>query len=69
MAADIRSTNRSRTPWLIVGGHRPMYVSSNNEMAPDGEAGPACLPSVVLHGVWLAACAGAAALGWRLLAA
>jgi hypothetical protein len=24
---DLRSVNRSRTPWLIVGEHRPMYSS------------------------------------------
>ncbi|CAF1045225.1 unnamed protein product [Adineta steineri] len=24
---DLRSVNRSRTPWLIVGSHRPMYTS------------------------------------------
>jgi hypothetical protein len=24
---DLRSVNRSRTPWLIVGSHRPMYAS------------------------------------------
>ena len=24
---DLRSVNRSRTPWIIVGSHRPMYAS------------------------------------------
>ena len=24
---DLQSVNRSRTPWLIVGFHRPMYIS------------------------------------------
>ncbi|KAB1224920.1 putative inactive purple acid phosphatase 27 [Morella rubra] len=29
MAADMGSVNRSKTPWLIFMGHRPMYTSSN----------------------------------------
>ena len=23
--------DRSRTPWLIVGGHRPFYIDSTNK--------------------------------------
>lgn len=34
---DLRSVNRSRTPWVIVGGHRPFYISSNNRLAPDSD--------------------------------
>lgn len=26
---DLASVDRSKTPWIIFGGHRPMYVSSN----------------------------------------
>jgi hypothetical protein len=26
---DLRSVNRSRTPWLIVGSHRHMYTSES----------------------------------------
>lgn len=26
--SDLASVNRSRTPWVIVGGHRPMYLDS-----------------------------------------
>lgn len=29
--------DRSRTPWLIVGGHRPMYIDSLYEHDPDGD--------------------------------
>ncbi len=29
--------NRTRTPWLIVGGHRPMYIDSLYEHDPDGD--------------------------------
>ncbi|CAF3702659.1 unnamed protein product [Rotaria sp. Silwood1] len=28
---DLCSVNRSRTPWLIVGSHRPMYASETDE--------------------------------------
>ncbi|CAF1489644.1 unnamed protein product [Adineta steineri] len=28
---DLRSVNRSRTPWLIVGSHRPMYASIRDD--------------------------------------
>lgn len=28
---DLRSVNRSRTPWLVVGSHRPMYASETDE--------------------------------------
>ena len=24
---DLKNVNRSKTPWLILGGHRPMYTS------------------------------------------
>ena len=33
---DLRSVNRSRTPWLIVGGHRHMYTSEV-ESTEEGE--------------------------------
>jgi len=28
--ADLRAVNRSRTPWVIVSGHRPMYSGSDS---------------------------------------
>jgi len=28
---DLRSVDRSRTPWIIVGAHRPMYASETDE--------------------------------------
>jgi hypothetical protein len=28
---DLRLVNRSRTPWVIVGSHRPMYTSETDE--------------------------------------
>lgn len=34
---DLKSVNRSRTPWLIVGGHRPFYISSTYQHYPDGD--------------------------------
>ena len=24
---DLKSVDRSKTPWVILGGHRPMYTS------------------------------------------
>ena len=37
VAADLASVDRSRTPWLVVGGHRPMYVDSTYVGGPDGD--------------------------------
>ena len=30
LEADLAAVNRSHTPWLIVGGHRPFYIDSTN---------------------------------------
>ncbi|KAL4439452.1 hypothetical protein ABPG77_008781 [Micractinium sp. CCAP 211/92] len=36
--ADLRAVNRSVTPWVIVGGHRPMYIDSTfYGLVPDGD--------------------------------
>ncbi|KAI7845277.1 hypothetical protein COHA_001120 [Chlorella ohadii] len=36
--ADLKAVNRSRTPWVVVGGHRPMYIDSKwFGQAPDGD--------------------------------
>jgi len=34
---DLASIDRSLTPWVIVGGHRPIYVSSTYKKWPDGD--------------------------------
>ncbi len=34
---DLQSVDRSITPWLIVAGHRPQYISSTNENLPAGD--------------------------------
>lgn len=34
---DLASVNRTLTPWLVVGGHRPFYIDSTNNMEPDGD--------------------------------
>ncbi|GIL41942.1 hypothetical protein Vafri_29 [Volvox africanus] len=31
------SVDRRRTPWLVVAGHRPIYVASTNANWPDGD--------------------------------
>lgn len=28
IVSDLEHVNRDKTPWVIVGGHRPFYVSS-----------------------------------------
>ena len=37
MIKDLASVNRTLTPWLVVGGHRPFYIDSTNNMEPDGD--------------------------------
>lgn len=37
MSAAPRHRRRSVTPWLVVTGHRPLYVSSTNNWSPDGD--------------------------------
>lgn len=34
---DLAAVNRSRTPWVIFTGHRPMYISSTNVDKPAGD--------------------------------
>lgn len=29
--------DRTRTPWIILGGHRPIYIDSTNLKPPDGD--------------------------------
>lgn len=37
MHADLASVNRSRTPWLVVGGHRPFYIDSTSAEKVDSD--------------------------------
>ena len=37
--ADLAAVNRSKTPWLIVSGHRPMYIDSSYRDPTDGGSG------------------------------
>jgi acid phosphatase type 7 len=37
MLSDLAKVDRARTPWLVVGGHRPFIIDSNNTMDPDGD--------------------------------
>ena len=34
---DLAAVDRSITPWLVVGGHRPFYIDSTSTHAPDGD--------------------------------
>ncbi|KAI1337957.1 Metallo-dependent phosphatase-like protein [Xylariaceae sp. FL0016] len=38
LEADLASVDRSVTPWLIVGGHRPWYTTGGNECEPCQDA-------------------------------
>lgn len=37
MIKDLAGVNRTLTPWLVVGGHRPFYIDSTNNLEPDGD--------------------------------
>jgi acid phosphatase type 7 len=37
MRAALAAVDRRRTPWLVVAGHRPVYVDSTNRDEPDGD--------------------------------
>jgi acid phosphatase type 7 len=44
LKADLQSINRTKTPWVIFGGHRAMYINSNYECM--GENSEYCGPDV-----------------------
>ncbi|XP_064405797.1 uncharacterized protein LOC135350876 [Halichondria panicea] len=33
----LKRVDRTKTPWLIFAGHRPMYIDSSNETEPSGQ--------------------------------
>lgn len=37
ISSELAAANRSVTPWLIVSGHRPLYISSTNDWWPNGD--------------------------------
>lgn len=37
ISADLAAVDRTLTPWVIVGGHRPFYIDSTNTVVPDGD--------------------------------
>lgn len=37
ITADLAAVDRSVTPWIIVGGHRPFYIDSTNYQPVDGD--------------------------------
>lgn len=37
MVEDLAAVDRSATPWVIVGGHRPMYIDSTNYAPVQGD--------------------------------
>ena len=36
MEADLAAVNRTKTPWIILNGHRPIYTTSSGGSAPYG---------------------------------
>jgi hypothetical protein len=40
LASDLSTVNRTNTPWLIVGGHRPMYYVTNDSVSGAVSVGP-----------------------------
>lgn len=34
---DLEAVDRCRTPWVVVGGHRPFYIDSDNASPVDGD--------------------------------
>ncbi|GBF94969.1 inactive purple acid phosphatase-like [Raphidocelis subcapitata] len=37
LTRELEGVDRSFTPWLVVSGHRPLYISSTNNWWPDGD--------------------------------
>lgn len=37
IVSELQRVDRSVTPWLVLGGHRPIYISSTNHDLPDGD--------------------------------
>jgi len=37
LSTDLSGVDRARTPWVVVGGHRPMYIDSTNYDKPAGD--------------------------------
>lgn len=35
--AALERVDRRRTPWLVMGGHRPIYIDSTNDGPPDSD--------------------------------
>ncbi len=44
---------RSVTPWVVVSGHRPLYVSTNMDVPPDGDITVALQLREELEPLWL----------------
>lgn len=34
MEADLKAVNRTKTPWLILNGHRPIYTTNTGGASP-----------------------------------
>eukprot|EP01136_Pigoraptor_vietnamica_P034749 Opistho-1_new@99067 len=60
LADALARVDRTKTPWLIFSGHRPMYIDSTNVDTPDGDQPVATLlrqhiePLLIEHKVDLA---------------
>lgn len=52
---DLAAVNRSVTPWLLVGGHRPFYIDSLDRRIPDGDQDVAAALRASLESAFLEA--------------
>lgn len=46
--------DRTVTPWVIVGGHRPVYISAQSDDAPDGNSAVSKMQREGLEGLFMA---------------
>jgi acid phosphatase type 7 len=51
--ADMEAVDRSRTPWVIVSGHRPAYIDSTNDEAVTGDQPVAQALRAALEPLWV----------------
>ncbi|MEW5311981.1 MAG: hypothetical protein WDW38_003647 [Sanguina aurantia] len=54
ISQDLQNVDRTVTPWVIVGGHRPVYISAQSDDAPDGNSAVSKMQREGLEGLFMA---------------